>query len=457
MIDFRDPKSFDGAGKKITIMGLGLLGRGLGDTLFLAKEGADLIVTDLKTARELKPSLDKLKKFKNIKYTLGKHKIEDFKGRDIILRGPSVPKDSKYLKVARGEGTPVEMDDSLFAKHCPAKIIGVTGTKGKTTVATWIYDGLNQHSKKKVYLAGNVLGVATLPLIEKVKKDDLVVLELSSWQLQGWDEAKISPHIAVITNIYPDHMNYYKGDMGAYVNDKKAIYKHQTARDYLIVNKKSKYFKDLKKEAKSGVYGFDLPEIKDALKFDYVGRHDLENLAAAGLVLEILKFKLKQEFVSRLKRVENRLELILEDKKAGVHYINDTTATTPIATQKALEALTSPQPPSNYTFANKIILIAGGSDKGLDFKDLALDIKKKCKSLVLLKGDATEKLKKELTKINYEKIVGEYSNLTQAVKRAKSLAKKGDVILFSPACTSFGMFINEYDRGDKFKKIVKSL
>jgi len=443
MIDFKD--------KKITIMGLGLLGRGLGDTLFLAEEGADLIVTDLKTASELKRSLDKLKKFKNIKYTLGKHKVEDFKGRDIILRGPSVARDSKYLAVARKEGTPVEMDDSLFGKYCLGRIIGVTGTRGKTTVATWIYEGLSAEFKEggKVYLAGNVQGVATLPLIKKVKKGDLVVLELSSWQLQGWDEAKISPHIAVITNIYPDHMNYYKGSMRAYINDKKPIYKYQGKEDYLILNKNSKYSKGFVSEAKSKVSYFD-----EKKKYNIrilppeLQTYNPENSAAMSEVL--VKFKISNVFI-HLSKIPHRFEVI--NVESGT-YINDSTATMPVATQRALKNL-------SYQQLN-VILIAGGSDKGLKFKELARDIKKKCKAVVLLKGKGTDKIKKQLShpaggQPLAEIIKGEYSSLAQAVKKAKSLAKKGDVILFSPACTSFGMFVNEYDRGEQFKKIVKAL
>lgn len=444
--------------KKITIMGLGLLGRGVGDAEFLAKEGVDLVVTDLKSAYELKPSLDRLKKFKNIKYTLGKHKAEDFKARDFILRGAGVPKDSKYLKIAKKNKIPVVMDDSWFAelaRERGCKIIGVTGTRGKTTVATWIYQALKIEKKKeekrkekrteekKVYLAGNVLRVATLPLIKKVKKDDLVVLELSSWQLQGWDEAKISPHISVITNIYPDHLNYYKGNMRSYINDKKVIYKYQGKDDFLILNKDNKYSREFRKEAESKVCWFNKKDVLKSWKLNLFGEHNLENLAAVITVLNVRNVKNVRNVVESLGGVEHRLELTAEI--GGAQFINDTTSTTPVATQKALGSFDSP-----------IILIAGGSDKGLSFKKLARDIKKNCKAVVLLKGNGTEKIKKELSLINY-KLSKEYSNLTQAVKKAKSLAEKGDVILFSPACTSFGMFVNEYNRGDKFKKIVKTL
>ena len=184
--------------KKITVMGLGLLGRGVGDAEFLAKNGADLIVIDLKIKKQLKTSLDRLKRFKNIKYTLGKHKLQDFRRRDMILKSAGVPLDSPYIKEAKKNKIPIEMSASLFTKLSGAKIIGVTGTRGKTTVTYMIYQILKK-AKKRVFLGGNIKGVSTLALLGKVKKGDTVVMELDSWQLQGFGDSKISPHIAVFT------------------------------------------------------------------------------------------------------------------------------------------------------------------------------------------------------------------------------------------------------------------
>lgn len=455
MINFRD--------KKITIMGLGLLGRGVGDAEFLVREGADLLVTDLKTRTELRESLNRLKRFKNIKYTLGKHRAEDFKDQDLILRAAGVPKNSKFLKIAKKNKIPIEMDDSLFAKYCPCPIIGVTGTRGKTTTATLIYEILSsmKSSKdrfrargRKVYLAGNVQGVATLPLIKKVKQNDLAVLELSSWQLQGWDEAGISPRIAVITNIYPDHLNYYKGNMKMYVNDKKAIYRYQSKDDFLILNQENKYSREFAREAGSKIIWFSRQDVSRHWQVKLVGEHNLENIAAAMAVAKVLNVSGIKKVIESFKGLEHRLELVREID--GVKYINDATSTTPIAAQKALAAFNQP-----------IILIAGGSDKRLDFSDLARDIKKKCKAVVLLKGEGTERLKKYLSFIIYPSATSswpsghlsfiEVDDLRQAVKVAKNVAEAGDIVLFSPACTSFGMFVNEYDRGLKFKKVVESL
>jgi UDP-N-acetylmuramoylalanine--D-glutamate ligase len=225
--------------KKITVMGLGLLGRSIAYTKFLAECGADLTVTDLKTEEQLKTSLKELKKFKNIKYVLGKHNLADFKNRDMVIKSAGVPLDSPFINEARKNNIPIEMDASLFAKLAPeVMIIGVTGTRGKSMTTMLIYEILKSNEKslkRKIYLGGNVRGGATLPLLSKVKEGDIVVLELDSWQLQGWGVAKISPHISVFTTFMRDHMNYYKNDEKRYFADKANIFKYQKKGDVLII------------------------------------------------------------------------------------------------------------------------------------------------------------------------------------------------------------------------------
>src|SRR3989338_927385 len=183
-------------GKKITQMGLGLLGRGVGDAAFLAKCGANVLVTDLKSKKELAPSLKKLKKYKNIKYVLDRHRLADFRNCDFVLKAAGVPLDSPYIAEAKKHGIPIEMDASLFFKLMPKGVtfIGVTGTRGKTTTVHLIYEilkRLNLKDKKgSTFLAGNIKDTATLPLLEKVGLGDFVVAELDSWQLQGFGDSK---------------------------------------------------------------------------------------------------------------------------------------------------------------------------------------------------------------------------------------------------------------------------
>ena len=196
-------------GKKITVMGLGLLGRGVGDTKYLAECGADLVVTDLKTREQLAESVIQLEQFKNIQFVLGEHRIEDFNNRDLILKAAGVSLDSIYIAEAKKNNIPVRMSSDLFAELSGVQIIGVTGTRGKSTVVHMIYEILKS-AVKSVLLGGNVRGVSNLELLKEVTPEHTAVLELDSWQLQGLGEAKMSPHIAVFTSLFADHPNLKK-------------------------------------------------------------------------------------------------------------------------------------------------------------------------------------------------------------------------------------------------------
>jgi UDP-N-acetylmuramoylalanine--D-glutamate ligase len=433
--------------KNVLILGLGLLGRGLRDAIFFAEQGAKVVVTDLKTAEQLKPSVDKLKKFKNVKFVLGEHRFEDIDRADLIIRNADVPRESKFLQYAFEKKKTVDMDESLFAKYCPCPIIGVTGTRGKTTTTTLIYELLKK-TGRKVYLGGNIKDMATLPLIKKVKANDIVVLELSSWQLQGFGWAKISPPIAVFTNIFPDHLNRYAG-MQEYINDKKLIYQNQKPDDYLIVNHNNPETKKAGEEALSNVIYFDKKNVPKSWKLKILGEHNLENIDAAIKVAAIFKLPAKtiKQVVEKFGGVEHRLEFVKTVK--GVDFINDSTSTTPIAGQKALAAIKRP-----------LVLIAGGSSKKLDLSAFAKDIASKTnvKKVVLLNGAATDDLQNLIVKYGgAKKIIGRFDDFKSAVHTAYENAQKGQTVLLSPGCASFGMFVNEYDRGNQFKKIVSKL
>jgi len=443
MINFRD--------KKITVMGLGLLGRGIGVVKFLAEKGARVTVTDLKTPQILKSSVGEIKKFlKNkkgahpVKFVLGKHRLEDFRDVDMVFKAAGVPLDSVYITEARKNGVPVFMDDALFAREAPCQIIGVTGTRGKTTTSNLIYE-IARVTGKKIYSAGNVRGMATLPLLEKVKKNDLAVLELSSWQLQGWRDLKISPAISVVTNIYPDHQNYYKNSMAKYVHDKEAIFANQKKNDFLVLNKNCEWCKKMVKRAPGKVVWFSTNDVPRGWDIKILGEHNLENIAAAAAVGKILGLPIAKikKVVENFRGVPGRLEFVREVR--GVKYYNDTTSTMPEATIAALRAIGG----------KKIVLICGGADKNLNFKNLAPEIKKYTKAVVLLSGTATPKLQKELKKVRYSSDAMIVKSMNKAVKTARKFAMRGDVILLSPAAASFGMFKNEFDRGDQFLKEVK--
>ncbi|MDD5068655.1 MAG: UDP-N-acetylmuramoyl-L-alanine--D-glutamate ligase [Candidatus Pacebacteria bacterium] len=443
-------------GKKITIMGLGLLGRGLGDVRFLAEEGAELIVTDLKTKEQLADSLKALEAFPNITYVLGEHRLKDFQGRDMVVKAAGVPLDSPYVAEARKNGIPIEMDASLFAKlTIGVTIIGITGTRGKTTTTSLVYEIARRHfdgTSTKVFLGGNIRGTATLPLIREVKAGDVMVLELDSWQLQGFGEAKISPHISIFTNFLDDHLNYYKGDRDLYFQDKAQIFLNQTKGDVCITSDDLaiEIVKRFGKDMKGALVKAKPSKIPLDWKFHLRGEHNRENIALAieagkalGATMEEIR-----EAIERFRGVPGRLEFLVNYK--GVYFYNDTCATTPDATLAGLKTL---------AFQRNVVLIMGGADKGLNMDKLIHALPEYTKEVILLMGTNTtgsERIKDVVLKFPSIKATLATS-LEGALGQALLTAEKGDVVLFSPAFASFGMFKNEYDRGDKFNEAVKNL
>jgi len=441
-------KKTDFKDKKITVMGIGLHGGGIAAVRFFASAGARVIATDLKTEKDLAASLEKLKGLKNVKFVLGQHRIEDFERVDMVVMSPAAKWTSKHIEAALAKKVPIEMDSSIFFKLCKLPIIGVTGTKGKTTTATLVAEILKTDGKK-VFTAGigqkPVLDV--LAEIEKAK-NGVVVFELSSWRLSALGRSGLSPHIAVITNIYPDHLNYY-GSMEKYIADKKYIFSNQKPDDCLILNYDNDASRGLARDAKSKVifFGGEEKDICDLNDIRLRGKHNVGNVRAAAAAA--LAFGAAPEHiceaVKNFKGVPHRLELVRELDK--VKYVNDTAATMPDA---AIAGVNS--------FSENIILIAGGADKNLDFKDFAKAVSEKVKKLILLKGEATEKIKAELKKIGAEKLIdSEFDSMEKAVLRAKSLAGPGDVVLLSPGAASFGLFLNEFNRGEKFREAVEKL
>ena len=440
-------------GKKITMMGLGILGRGVNVAKFLAECGVELTVTDLKTEDQLAPSLKKLSKFPKIKYVLGRHDLADFSGKDMVIKAADAPLDSPYIAEARKNNIPIEMDASLFAKLTALStsnvdIIGITGTRGKSTVTHLIYS-IIKNSGRRVYLGGNVKGLATLPLLKKVKSNDIVVMELDSWQLQGFADAKISPNIAVFTTFLPDHQNYYKNDMDKYFSDKANIYRWQKDEDYLIAGvKTAKLIKEKEKNIiKSRMIIADKKNIPKDWKIKLLGEHNLANIALAAEVARKLGVKesMIKKTVEKFKGLPGRLEFIREAK--GVKFYNDTTATTPEAVMAALDSLKESK--------GKIILISGGADKNLEYDGYAKVVKKYIKVLILFRGLASNKIISSLGKVKFPMEV--FDNMKAAMKFAVANAKNGDIVLLSPGAASFGVFKNEFDRGEQFNKAVKNM
>jgi UDP-N-acetylmuramoylalanine--D-glutamate ligase len=439
-------------GKKVTVMGLGLLGRGINDVKFLADCGADLIVTDLKSKKDLAESLAQLVEYPQITYVLGEHRLEDFRGRDLILKASGVPLDSIYIAEARANGISVEMDESLFFKLAPPDItlIGVTGTRGKTTTTALIYEVLKSaRGESVVHLAGNIRGLATLPLLATILSKDIVVLELSSWQLQGFGEAKISPHIAVFTNFMSDHLNYYKNSMDAYFGDKAQIFANQGSHNFLVMGEEVAGLIEQKfgKRARAKKIIAGAGSVPRDWDMKLKGVHNKENIALAIAVGEALKVPIEtiREAVESFSGVEGRMQYVRTVR--GVEIYNDTTATTPDATLVALLALSQNR---------NIVLIMGGADKTLDMSPLLKNISQYCSTVVLLAGTGSLKIQKDIMQI--KNITHCHaSTLPEAVTQAMNNTRIGDIVLFSPAFASFGMFKNEFDRGEQFMALASVL
>ncbi len=445
-------------GKKITVMGLGLLGRGIGDIAFLAECGAELIVTDLKSQDVLSESLEKLKEYTDITYVLGEHREEDFVGRDMILKAAGVPLDSPYIGAARKAGIEIVMSGALFAKLAGIPIIAVTGTRGKSTVTHMIHHVLTQLTEGgEVLLGGNVRGVSNLQLLHKVTDDSLAVMELDSWQLQGFGDFGISPQIAVFTTFMEDHLNYYGGSMEAYFKDKANIFRFQEGGDVLVTT--PLVFAHCEAFAKNEGFNID-QEVRlvdvSILPEDCIlampGEHNRLNAALAYEALKATGLEDEEIFtgLATFPGVPGRLEYLGEH--AGVKIYNDNNATTPQATVAGIKAVAQ---------GKNVILIAGGAYKEVDPETLIAPIGEYCKKVCLLAGTGTERLLKgmeENMSINrpIRDTVSLHDSLQDAVETGLAESGPGDVLLFSPGFASFGMFKNEYDRNDQFVKIIQS-
>lgn len=473
-------------------MGLGLYenGSGIAATKFLLSAGAKITITDLKTKAQLADQIKRLgPTAKKVKFVLGEHRKADFINADLVVRNPGVPKSSAFLALARKNKIPIETDITLFLPMVERKrVLAVTGTRGKSTTTSWLYEMIKTKDQNAV-LAGNIIK-SPLAQLSAIKKGGPVVLELSSWLLEDMAAKKISPHIAVFTNIYPDHLNTYK-DLDEYIDAKANIFRYQNLQDYLIINKDNAKTEKLGHLAPGQRFWFSLKrfeeengcfidrgemifrqngeevKISKIKEISLPGEHNLANAlgAAAAAMIYGVKAENIRKVLKSFKGVSSRQELIREI--GGVKYYNDTTSTTPEATIAALKTLSKKQENTcPQCFAQRsrrekakkqIVLIAGGSDKSLDFKELAREIKNTCKAVVFLKGTGTERLSKMLKTKNYQLKTTKVDSMKEAIKAAQSFAKKRDVVLLSPACASFGMFNNEFDRGGQFNKIVRSL
>jgi UDP-N-acetylmuramoylalanine--D-glutamate ligase len=468
----------DYSGVKALIMGLGLHGGGLESARYLAAHGAELTITDLRDEKILSPTIGQLEAAGvKARYVLGRHDMADFKNADMVIKNPGVRRDSPYLQGA----ALIETDISLFLAASPARLIAVTGSKGKSGTASAIHWVLNQARRQGLLPGGAFLGgnitVSPLSFLDGLRPEDDVTLELSSWQLGdlgGGSAVKgppgrsrlLKPRAAVITAIMPDHLDSYD-TMDAYVADKRVIYRGQDRGDLTVAADDSWGRSFLAETPGRGmVYaetplpggvaggwlaGRDGPGLARAASGETVelvpaklpvpGYHQKKNLLAAALSL--LDLGLAAEFIREslgaFPGIEHRLEFFHEWQ--GIRFYNDSAATIPEAAAAALEAFDRP-----------VALVTGGTDKNLDFGCLAAAAPK-AKAIVLLAGTGSDKLRVLLDRagVPYR---GPWDSVEGALRSVLSAASAGDAVVLSPGCASFGMFLNEFDRGRRWKEAV---
>jgi UDP-N-acetylmuramoylalanine--D-glutamate ligase len=437
-------------GKKVTLMRVGLIGRGIGDAAFIAEAGGEVLVVDDAPQSVMQPAVDALAHFPNISFKFGPYDFVDFASADLVVVGAGAALEEPVLLECKKAGVRLVQSAALFAEISRVPVIGVTGTRGKSTVTHMIHHVLSVTTGENVLLGGNVRGVSNLQLLNEVTEDSLCVMELDSWQLQGFGWAGISPQIAVFTNFMEDHLNYYtKGGkskeeaMELYFLDKAQIFIHQEESGVLITT--PEVFTRAQKLPRvtlgQEVILADVSVLPEDMLLSMPGEHNRLNAALAFEALKAAGLEEEEIFngLASFAGVEGRLQLV--GTFDGVRVYNDNNATTPQATTAALEALKNEE--------RNIILIAGGADKNIDSTALALAIAASCKKVILIPGSGTDALLLKLEEIDFtDTLVVE--NLKEAVEEAKLAATTPEIILFSPAFASFAQYKNEYERNDEF-------
>lgn len=447
-------------------MGLGLHGGGVESARFFARHGAELVITDLRSPEVLKPSVEKLKEFP-VKFVLGRHEEEDFRTADLIIKNPAVPDQSPFLAIAREKQIPIETDLSVFLSLTHNPVIAITGSKGKSSTSSAVHFCLNKGGIKGE-IGGNIT-VNPLSFAETLTPGIPIVLELSSWQLADLKgKGVLTPAISMITNILPDHMNAYDS-MDDYIKDKKLIFAGQSGSSKALFNYDDPVLKKAANEAQCEKWFFSASKLPEELPGAWLeggkalfrdgagsvsvlfegplgipGEHNRMNLLAAALILKLYGMAdgTIAETIPAFKGIGHRLELFYD--KNGFRAYNDSAATIPQATVAAVKSL---EPP--------VYLITGGTDKNIDFTPLR-EVFGLCAGIYLLEGTGTDKILPILNEKEYT-FRGPYDNLEVAVKKAiEDSGARGSLVL-SPGCASFGMFLNEFDRGRQFKETLLRL
>ncbi len=450
------------AGKKVLVMGLGRFGGGVDVAKFAAGAGAKVIVTDIAAAERLSGSLKQLEGLNNVEYHLGSHIAGDFERADIIVVNPAVPADNEFLEIARRNNKLITSQVNIFFELCAATIIGITGANGKSTTAALTAhllrstrSEIRDTRNENVWLSGNIGDQPLLMVADQIGPDDLVVLELSSFQLEQLAQIQKVPQVALLTNLTPNHLDRY-GTFASYCRAKENIFKYQKPNgkslpvSFFNVEDKigAEWFEKYSKDKRRTCLKFSADDVSGEIRscFTLLGRANLSNLAAAVAVAKY--FGADEEAIKNcllgFKPLPHRLELISQIN--GVSWYDDSKATTPDSAIAALEAFEQP-----------IIIIAGGYDKNISFDKFGEEVAHKAKAAVLI-GQTREKIAAAIRSSRADVLTVEFAqSLAEAVGLAERLSTPGDVVLLSPACASFDMFENFQQRGRVFRELVRKI
>jgi UDP-N-acetylmuramoylalanine--D-glutamate ligase len=457
-------------GTHVTIMGLGSFGGGVGLARYLARQGASVTVTDLQNAAALRASLDALQGLP-IRYVLGEHRAQDFIDTDVVFVNPAVPLTSPYLELARTHQVPLDSEINLFVRQCPGRIIGITGSVGKSTTTALLGSMLQAHDART--LVGGNIGRSLLQDLPSITPDTPVVLELSSFQLEQLAWQQYSPPVAVVLNLAPNHLDRH-GTMEAYRQAKEHVLAYQTPQATAILNWDDPIVRSMATRGRGRRLFYSVAETLpegayrqgNALVWATAGQqtvlcqqtdlplrgaHNFGNAAAAAAAAAVLGVPPETigRGLRRFRGLPHRLELVAT--RGGVEYYNDSKATTPLSTIRALHA-----------FEHPVILLAGGYDKGTPFEELGQVIRTQTKA-ALLYGKTASKIAQAITQAiqTMPAVSAPYMvqlpNLETALQQAVALAEPGDVILLSPACASYDQFAHYEARGERFRTLVQAL
>ncbi len=442
-------------------MGLGRFGGGVDVVRYAAGAGAHVTVTDLASEAQLADSIRQLDSCSGVAFRLGLHDPDDFASADMVVANPAVKPDNRFLEVARRHGKIVTSQVGLFFQLCRARIVGITGANGKSTTTTLTAHLLRQAQSDRpygnVWLSGNIGDQPLLTIVDRVGPNDVVVLELSSFQIEQLAELGEAPQIALLTNLTPNHLDRY-GTFEAYCAAKEGLFKHQrldgrTAAVSLFNAEdevSASWFDRYRGQSGRVCMEFSAEDVPDKFRRVYrlPGRAYLSNLAGAVAIARNLGVRDDsiEASLPQFQSLPHRLELVAEGH--GVSWYNDSKATTPLSSIVALEAFDRPE-----------ILIAGGYDKHLPFDDLGRKIAQKAKAAILI-GQTAPQIARAIeagANSRSQARVEFARSLAEAVQTAHELACPGDVVLLSPACASYDMFENYQQRGHQFAELARGL